>query len=140
MRARAARLDAVGRAALAEALAGNMSTHVAYCVRASERAEPADPMADDAVPIAREMPADEVARAIRPDGTLSFLFDGLRAPVPLPPLAGAILRLIDGTRTVHAIAATLAGRGIDRGTFNRAWRETWDRLSAVNRILLRPPP
>ena len=85
-----------------------MSTHVAYCVRAAERAAPADPMDDAAVPVAREMPAEEVARAIRPDGTLAFLFDGLRVPVALPPLAGAILRLIDGERRVGEIAAALA--------------------------------
>ena len=139
LRARAATLDPVARAALAEALTANMSTHVAYCVRAAERAAPADPMDDDAVPVARELPAEEVARAIRPDGTLSFLFDGLAVPVALPPLAGAILRQIDGVRRVADIAAAIAARGTDRPGFNRAWRETWDRLSSVNRILLAPP-
>jgi SAM-dependent methyltransferase len=140
LRARTAALDPVGRAALAEALTANMSTHVAYCVRAAERVEPADAMDDAAVPVAREMPAGEVARAIRPDGTLSFLFDGLRVPVALPPLAAAILRQIDNTRGLGEIAAALAERGTPRATFNRAWRETWDKLSALNRILLAPPP
>ena len=57
----------------------------------------------DAVPVAREMPADGTrAQAIRPDGTLPFLFDGLRVPVPLPPQAAAILPLIDGRRSVGA--------------------------------------
>ncbi len=140
LRARAAELDPVTRAALAEALTANMSTHVAYCVRAAERAAPADAMDDAAVPVARELPADELARAIRPDGTLSFVFDGLRVPVALPPLAGAILRQVDGVRSVGAIAAALAGRGTTRPAFNRAWRETWDRLSALNRLLLAPPP
>jgi SAM-dependent methyltransferase len=140
LRARAAALDPVGRAALAEALTANMSTHVAYCVRAAERVEPADAMDDAAVPVAREMPADEVARAIRPDGTLSFLFDGLRVPVAVPPLAGAILRQIDGARCVGKIAAAVAEHGVGRPDFNRAWRESWDKLSALNRILLAPPP
>jgi SAM-dependent methyltransferase len=139
LRARAAALDAVGRAALAEALTANMSTHVAYCVRTAERVEPADAMDDAAVPVAREMPAGEVARAIRPDGTLSFLFDGLRAPVALPPLAAAILHQIDGTHSVAEIAAALAERGTPRAAFDRAWRDTWDKLSALNRILLAPP-
>ena len=140
LRARVAALDAVGRAALAEALTANMSTHVAYCVRPAERLAPADAMDDPAVPVAREMPADEVARAIRPDGMLIFQFDGLRVPVALPPLAAAILRQIDGARSVGDIAAALAGRGTSRATFNRAWRETWDKLSSLNRILLAPPP
>jgi hypothetical protein len=140
LRALAAALDPAAQAALAEALAANMSTHVAYCVRAAERRAPADPMDDDAVPVAREMPADEIARALRPDGTLGFVFDGLRVPVALPPLAGAILRLIDGERSVGGIAAALTARGTDRAAFARAWRETWTKLSAVNRILLAAPP
>ena len=140
LRARIEGLDAAARAALAEALAGNMSTHVVYGTRAREAPPPPDPMRPDAVPVAREMPAPEVARAIRPDGTLPVLFDGLRVPVPLPPLAGAILRLIDGTQTVGAIAATLAGRGTDAAAFARAWRPTFAALSAVNRILLAAPP
>ena len=140
LRARAAALDPVARAALAEALTANMSTHVAYCVRAAEPTEPADPMADAAVPVGREMPAEEVARAIRPDGTLTFLFDGLAVPVALPPLSGAILRQIDGVRCVGEIAASLTPRGIDRGAFNKAWQETWDKLNGLNRIVLAPPP
>ncbi len=139
LRVRAAGLDPIARAALAEAVTANISTHVAYCVRAAEREAPADPMDDAAVPVAREMPADEVARAIRPDGTLMFQFDGLRVPVGLPKLAGAILRLIDGERRVGDIAAALAPRGIDRAVFDRGWRETWDKMSALNRILLAPP-
>jgi SAM-dependent methyltransferase len=139
LRALAAGLDPVRRAALAEAVAGNISTHVVYCVRAGAMPAPADPLAPDAVPVAREMPGEEIARAIRPDHTLSFLFDGLRVPVALPPLAGAILRLIDGTRTVAEIASVLAGRGTDAASFARAWGETWARLNALNRILLKPP-
>jgi len=140
LRARAAELDPVARAALAEALCANMSTHVAYCVRAAAPPEPADAMDDAAVPVARDMPAEEVARAIQPDGTLVFLFDGLRVPVAVPSLAAAILRQIDGVRSVGEIAAVLAGRGTPRAAFNRAWRETWDKMSALNRILLAPPP
>ncbi len=140
LRARAAALDPVARAALAEAVTANMSTHVAYCVRAAERTAPANPMDEAAVPVAREMPAGEVARAIRPDGTLTFLFDGLAVKVALPPLAGAILRQIDGERRVADIAAALVSTGIERAAFDRAWRETWDKLSALNRILLAAPP
>ena len=139
LRARAASLDPIARAALAEALTANMSTHVAYCVRAADRTEPADPMDNAAVPVGREMPAEELARAIRPDGTLTFLFDGLAAQISLPPLAGSILRQIDGKRCIEEIAATITERGIDRGAFDKAWREMWDRLNGLNRILLVPP-
>ncbi len=140
LRARIEPLGLMERAALAEALAGNMSTHVVYCVRAAEARPAPDPTHPAAIPIARETPAAELARAIRPDGTLPMLFDGLRVPVPLPPLAGAILRLIDGQRTTAAIAAALQPRGVDAGAFTRAWRPTFAALSAVNRVLLAPTP
>lgn len=139
LRARLDALDPRERMQVAEGLCGNMSTHVAYAVRADEGDRTPDPMRDDAVPVGREMPAPELARNIRPDGTLPFLFDGVRVPVPLPPLAPAILRLVDGQRTVGVIAAALAERGTDEATFRRAWRATYDALVRVNRILLAPP-
>ena len=139
LRGRIAGLGAVARGALAEALTGNMSTHVVYCVRADAVPPRPDPMQEDAVPIAREMPAGELARNIRADGTLPFLFDGLRVPLALPPLAAAILGQIDGVHTVGSIAAALRARGTDAATFARAWRQTYDTLSGVNRILLAPP-
>ena len=139
LRARIGALDPSARAGLAEALTGNMSTHVAYCVRKAEARAAPDPMRDDAVPVARELPAAELARNIRPDGTLPFLFDGLRVPVPLPPLAAAILGLVDGARTVGGIAAALRARGTDAAAFARAWRQTYDALSGMNRLLLSPP-
>ncbi len=140
LRARTATLDPVARAGLAEALTGNISAHRVYCVRASDEAAPADPLQDDAVPVARQMPAEELARNIRPDGMLPFLIDGLGVPVPLPPQAAAILRLVDGRRTVKAIRETLAGRGIAAHAFDRAWAATFGPLERTNALLLAPPP
>ncbi len=139
LRARIAVLPPIERAALAEALCGNMSTHVVYVVRQVERPRAPDGLAASAVPVMREMAGDELAKHIRPDGTLPFLFDGLRVPVPLPGLAGAILRLVDGQRTVADIGATL-GQRVAPDAFLRAWRETYEPLSALNRVLLAPPP
>ncbi len=139
LRARAAGLGRVERWALAESLAGNMSTHIAYCRRRGETPAAPDPTRADAVPVAREMPAPELARGIRPDGTLPMVLDGLRVPVPLPPLAAAILALVDGERSVAGIAATLAARGTPAATFAAAWRDTYAKLNALNRVLLGPP-
>jgi SAM-dependent methyltransferase len=139
LRARIAGMDPMARAALAEGLTGNMSTHVVYAVRAADATPAPDPMRRDAVPVAREMPAAELARSIRADGTLPFLFDGLRVPVALPPLAPAILGLVDGERTVGGIAAALQARGTGPDAFARAWRGTYDALVSVNRILLAAP-
>jgi SAM-dependent methyltransferase len=138
LRARAADLDGVARAALAEALTGNISTHVLYCVREGEAPPAPDGSAPDAVPIAREMPGAELAKLIQRDGTIVFNFDGLRVPLPLPAQAVAILPLIDGRRSVAEIGAALAERGIDRAAFMRAWAATCAALVAVNRVLLAP--
>jgi hypothetical protein len=113
-----------------------MSTHIAYCTRAPRPLpDPTDPAA---VPIAREISGPDLAKYIGADGAMSFLFDGLRALIPVPRLALPILNLIDGTRTVADIATTLAERGIDAPQFRPAWRETFARLSALNRVLLAP--
>jgi 2-polyprenyl-3-methyl-5-hydroxy-6-metoxy-1,4-benzoquinol methylase len=139
LRARAGGLDPVAAAALTEALTGNMATHVVYCVRAEDARHVRDSADDQAVPVAREMPGSEIADAIRPDGTLPLLFGGLRLPVALPPLAPAILRLIDGVRNVAQIRAELATRGVDPGHFAQAWQTTWSALSRCNRVLLAAP-
>ncbi len=137
LRARAEALPPAARAALAEALSGNMSTHVLYCVPDDQPWSAPDPLRPEAVPVARETPAAELARAIRPDGTLPVLFDGLRVPVPLPPAAAAILGLVDGTRPVGALIAALEARGV-RGAA-AAWAETYARLNGVNKLLLAAP-
>ena len=138
LRARAAQLDPVARAALAEALCGNMSTHVVYAVRATEARAIPDGSNPAAVPVMREGTGAALADHIRPDGMLPIVFDGLRAPVPLPPLASAILRLIDGTRTVGSISEVLASRAAPDAV-SRAWRDTYRPLSALNRVLLAAP-
>jgi hypothetical protein len=139
LRSRIAEMSPIQRAALAEDLAGNMSTHVVYVTRKNEQPQPPDPMDATATPIAREMPAAELARNIRPDGVLPFLFDGLRVPVALPPLAPAILRLVDGQRSVASIREHVTAHGTTPQAFDRAWRQTFDALSATNRILLAAP-
>ena len=138
LRQRLAGLGPVERAAVAEAVCGNISTHVVYAVRAADAPAPPDPADPASVPVMREMPGEELAKHIRPDGTLPFLFDGLRIPVPLPPLAAPILRLVDGVRSVGAIGQAMADRAGPEA-FARAWRGTYDPLCALNRLLLAPP-
>jgi SAM-dependent methyltransferase len=151
LRARAAGLDATSRAALAEALTGNISAHIVYCVRddaaggavsggsVDALAGRADPFSPDAVPIGREVTGEQLAGYIQPDGTIAMAFDGLRAPIPVPAMAAAILRLVDGRRTVGEIGATLAARGSSLEAFGRAWKGTFTALEQVNRLLLAAP-
>jgi SAM-dependent methyltransferase len=139
LRARLALLDPIGCAALAESLVGNMAVHIVYCVRNSDPVERADPFAPETVPETREVPGEILAQGIRRDGILTVTFDGLRLPVPLPPLASAILPLIDGKRSVQEIRASLARRGTSAEAFDRAWRDTYAKLEAINRVLVAAP-
>jgi 2-polyprenyl-3-methyl-5-hydroxy-6-metoxy-1,4-benzoquinol methylase len=139
LRAKVAALAPIDRAAVAEALAGNISAHIVYCVRAGEQIERADFTAAEAVPVLREISGPELANGIRPDGTITMVFDGLRVPVALPPLAPPILQLIDGHRPLHVIAATLVERGTSSATFQRAWQDVFPALERINRLLLAAP-
>ena len=139
LRGRIDTLAPVDRAALAEALAGNMSMHVLYCRRAGDPPGRADPLNPAAIPVGREIPAPEIPKMLQPDGSLVLVMDGLRMPIRLPPLAPAILGLADGRRSVGEIAATLAARGTPDAAFTRAWAETYAALEAANRLLLAPP-
>jgi SAM-dependent methyltransferase len=136
LRAKLDMMDLTERAALAEALAGNMSVHIVYCVCAGDPPHQPDPFADTAVPVFRELDGATVARGIRPDGTLSVTFDSLRIPVALPPLASAILPLVDGQRSVGQIGAILAERGTKPDAFAQAWRQTFTAMVRINRLLL----
>ena len=139
LRARAAALDPIDRAALTEALAGNVSAHIVYCVRQDETTGRADFMADEAVPVTRELSGEAIAGGVQPDGTITLALDGLRLPIALPALAPGILRLVDGRRTVGEIAATLVTRGTGADAFARAWRATFTALERVNHLLLAAP-
>jgi SAM-dependent methyltransferase len=132
LRARVAAMHPIGRAALAEALAGNMATHIVYCMR-EETAVPARDHWDPAcVPVARERPMGAFADEIRPDGTLMARFNALSVPIALPRLAAAILRRVDGERSLAQIAEPF---GAD--AFDRAWDEVFRVMNGLNRLLLR---
>ncbi len=139
LRARIAGLAEPARAALAEALAGNMNTHVAYLRRPGEAAPITDLAAPHRVPVAREIPAATLAAQIGPDGALAHRFGQLPVRVPLPPSARALLGLIDGERTLGEIAAMMQARGVSPGRFEPAWTQTAAMLIGLNRILFRAP-
>ncbi len=139
LRARAAGLDPVRRAALAEAVTGNMGIHIAYCV-AAEATVPAPPWQDpDAVPVLREMDGVALARGLPPDGTMPVSFDGLRVALPMPRLAAAILARVDARRSFGAIADELAANGISRDVFRRDLALLRRTMEAMNRLLIAAP-
>ena len=139
LRARTALLDPVQRAALAEAMTGNMGIHIVYCVRADDPPAAAPWDDPDAVPVLREMDGPTVARGLPKDGTLPVSFDGLRLSLPLPRLAAAILQRVDGKRSFGAIADELAANGVSRTQFDQDLAALRRSLEALNRLLIAAP-
>jgi SAM-dependent methyltransferase len=139
LRARTAALDPIQRAALAEAITGNMGIHIVYCVRADAPA--LEPPWDDpaAVPVLREMDGPTLAKGLPKDGTLPVTFDGLRVNLPLPRLAGAILQRVDGRRSFGDIADELAANGVSREQFGKDLAALRRSLEAMNRLLIAAP-
>jgi SAM-dependent methyltransferase len=140
LRARTAAMTPVERAALAEAITGNMGIHIVYCVRA-DAPEAAPPWDDpEAVPVLREMDGTALARGLPRDGTLPVTFDGLRVNLPLPRLAGAILQHVDGRRSFAAIADAVAAKGVAREAYWRELPVLRRSMEAMNRLLVAAPP
>ncbi len=140
LRARTAAMTPVERAALAEAVTGNMGIHIVYCVRA-DAPEVTPPWDDpEAVPVLREMDGAAVARGLPRDGTLPVTFDGLRVNLPLPRLAGAILQHVDGRRSFAAIADAVAAKGVAREAYWRELPALRRSMEAMNRLLVAAPP
>ena len=139
LRARIAQLSPLEKAALAEALAGNIAAHIVYCTRAGAPVVRADPFVGEAVPLCRELQGTDLAQAIQPDNTIQVGLDALRLPVPVPPASAPVLCLIDGKRTVGQIGALLAARGTRRDAFMKTWRALFPALEQINRLLLAAP-
>jgi SAM-dependent methyltransferase len=139
LRARTAELDPIQRAALAEAICGNMGIHIAYCVRAEDPVA-APPWEDDAaVPVLRELDGPSLAKGLRTDGVLPVTWDGLRAVVPLPRLAGAFLQRVDGRRSWGEITAEVIAAGASAEQAARDRAALVRAMEPLNRLLLAAP-
>jgi SAM-dependent methyltransferase len=139
LRGLGAELDPIGRAALAEAICGNMGIHIAYCVRAEDPVA-APPWEDDAaVPVLRELDGPALAKGLRADGVLPVTWDGLRAQVPLPRLAGALLARVDGKRSWGEIVAEVVAAGAAPEQVARDRAELSRAMERLNRMLLAAP-
>ncbi|MBU8537001.1 class I SAM-dependent methyltransferase [Falsiroseomonas tokyonensis] len=137
LRARTAGLDPIARAALAEAICGNMGIHIAYLTR--DRVPPAPWQEDSAVPVLRELDGPALARSLRPDGVLPVSFDGLRVAVPLPRLAAALLARIDGATPWGAILDGVVAAGASREQALRDRDALVHAMERMNRLLVAAP-
>jgi len=139
LRPRIEAMDMMQRAALAEAITGNMGVHIAYCVRADAPVISAPWDDPTAIPCLRELDGAKLAAGIPRDGVLRVTFDGLTVPVPLPRLAGAILSRIDGKRSIGEIGDDLAQNGMAREDFAREFQALVAAMAKTNRLLISAP-
>jgi SAM-dependent methyltransferase len=139
LRERTAKLSPVERAALAEAITGNMGIHIAYCVRAGEAPPPPEWEDSASVPVLRELDGPMLAKGLRADGVLPVVFDDLRLSIPLPRLAGALLSRIDGKRPLGEILEAVAAAGAGAEQARRDWTALHRAMGPLNRLLLAAP-
>ena len=134
-----ASLDWLERAVFAEALTGNIKTHVAYLVRAGENAG-RGASADDPslIPVLKGFDGPALARGLKPGAGITVQADGLTLKLPLPARAGPILALVDGKRSIGEIVAALAEGG-DDARIEADFRATFDVFNALNRLFLTVP-
>ncbi len=128
--------DPVERAAFAELLTGNIKSHIAYLVRATERAERTASFDDTAlVPLLKGLDGTALARGLKPGAGITLESDGMRTRLPLPSRAGPTLALIDGKRTIGEIVEALAAGG-DVARAAADVRATLEAFNELNRVFL----
>lgn len=139
LRQRAAALPQAEAWALAENLAGNLSTHVVYAVPAGRAATARAVAAGPQVrPVPRGVDMRVLARALaRGRGSLTADFPGLKLPLPLPEGADRLLPLLDGSRDLGGVAAAM---GMDWFAFKPLFDRVYRVLNGLNLLLLRTAP
>jgi len=125
---RVARMGALERAALAEQLAGNIKTHVAYASRHSD-ASPAGPGRAGAVPHLRGVAPTALARQIAAKGRFSLRSDGLSFAVSIPRQAAPLIAAIGGGASLGDIAARAR---LDWVGFSTIWGPVHRGLTGFN--------
>ncbi len=102
--ARAKKLDAWSRAALAERLAGNIKLHNVYVAKAGAKTKIAGPTSPQAVPVLPGATGRQAAGVIAKQGGLSVTRDGMKISRAISKQAAPLIVGIDGKRSLGAIA------------------------------------
>jgi SAM-dependent methyltransferase len=124
---RAAALDPVARMTLAEQLAGNIKTHVAYAVPKGRGGTEARPTKPDLVPHLARVSPPALARQVSAKGAVTVTADGVPFRLAIPREAAPLIARIDGRRTLGQIAA-----GQEWLAFSAAWAPVHKALTGFN--------
>ena len=140
LRARARKLPWTEQAALAEELSGAINVHIAYTI-AADRVPIEPPNADDPAlrPILRDTDAASFPNEVRRNLQITANLGGSKASVPIPALAGPVIRQIDGHRTIAEIRDIITARFPRMGseTVAAETRETIEALIHLGKLHLR---
>ncbi len=123
---RAAALDPVARMGVAEQLAGNIKTHVAYAVPHGRGPAEARPTAPELVPHLARIAAGPLAQQVKAKGGVTVTCDGAPFRLALPREAAPLIARIDGRRTLGQIA------GRDWLAAGTAWAPVHRALTGFN--------
>ncbi len=134
LRARAAKLDWLDAAALAENLCGNLKTHVFYVANGKTRAQALARPSPIAVPLLIDADGPALARKLSRGTTISAQFGGLKLSFDVGDGAGSILQHIDGRANLAAIKRAAGSKNFDK-RFGAVYRA----LNGLNLMLLRFP-
>jgi SAM-dependent methyltransferase len=135
-------LDWMGRAAASELIAGNMSKHIFYVVKADNPGTTvAQPDHANAVPHLHLEPGEDLASMIKPGAALAATIDGVRLRFPLPPLARAIVERIDGIRSLAGIHTSLldANPNLECEAFMDQFAGLYAALNGLGKLYLSVP-
>jgi len=131
----AARLDSLPwleRCAFAELIAGSLRTYVFYAVRSANPVKAPDPEDASVVPVLRGGDGEALA-GMEPGSTVKATVSGVTIRRPLPPLAAAMIKRIDGRRTLAEIQADMAATNphLDGEAFRRQFVELYTALNGL---------
>ena len=136
-------LSAAEQRALAEVLCGNIKKHTFYAVPAKRLGRTLASLEHDGwehlVPLLREVDGKALAQSFQPGMPLTVTLDTLDIKLQLPPLAGAIMRRIDGQRTLSGILSEMRETSPDLTdeNFRSQFSVLFDAFVGVGRMLLR---
>ncbi len=134
-------LDAIARAAFAEQVAGSITKHTVYVTTAPGSTVARFDGRPDWVLVAG-VGFDPVAvgAALKPGQPLTITINGLRRALPMPHLAGPILALVDGQRSLGDIQQALPqARALPWPRFAAQIDTLLASLGWTNHLLLRGP-
>ncbi len=140
---RSSGLNWVQRCAFAELLAGNMKTHILYAVRDDNKTNSlATPDGADTIPVMRDDDGQSLGAQIKPGMSLKVDMAGVNISLPLPQLAGPILMLIDGKKSLADIHADLQSSqkpapGWDK--FKEQFDQLFSSFFGLSRMFLKQP-